>query len=211
MDAAVLACPFPRPSLVVKYNQLYSEMRNVRACFYDVTTRMLCFFCTARQLSSDLESPEISRTQENPRSHIFVFVVTAFSVVACALTHACSFVSHPSLRTAQGGIILLDVVSEKHSILPRSVFVLHGHRFCRAIAVVLIASIEIWIPDMLLYFYRETGNRRFTGSVIRAYRVIDSGATVQSVSRCLLVVKKAILLFHDGMKKLQRWNHLISE
>ena len=23
----------PRPSVVVKYNQLYSEMRNVRACF----------------------------------------------------------------------------------------------------------------------------------------------------------------------------------
>ena len=61
------------------------------------------FFCTARQLSTDLESPEISRRQENPRSHIFVFVVTAFSVVACALSHACSFVSHPSLRTAQTG------------------------------------------------------------------------------------------------------------
>ena len=43
MDAAVLACTFPRPSVVVKCNQLYSEMRNVRACFYDVTARMLCF------------------------------------------------------------------------------------------------------------------------------------------------------------------------
>ena len=43
MDAAVLACTFPRPSVVVKCNQLCSEMRNVRACFYDVTTRMLCF------------------------------------------------------------------------------------------------------------------------------------------------------------------------
>ena len=43
-DAAVLACTCPRPSVVVKYNQLYSEMRNVRASFfYDVTTRMLCF------------------------------------------------------------------------------------------------------------------------------------------------------------------------
>ena len=39
------------------------------------------------------------------------------------------------------------------------------------------------------------------------FRIIGSGATVQSVSRCLLVVKTAILLFHDGMKKLQRWNH----
>ena len=43
MDAAVLTCTCLRPSVVVKYNQLYSEMRNVRACFYDVTTRMLCF------------------------------------------------------------------------------------------------------------------------------------------------------------------------
>ena len=43
------------------------------------------------------------------------------------------------------------------------------------------------------------------------YRIIGSGATVQSVSRCLLVVRTAIPLFHDGMKKLQRWNHLISE
>ena len=105
MDAAVLACPFPRPSLVVKYNQLHSEMRNVRACYYDVTTRMLCF-CGARQLSTDLESLEISCRQENSRSHIFVFVVTADTVVACVLLHACCFVSHPSLCTAQGRIII---------------------------------------------------------------------------------------------------------
>ena len=116
MDAAVLPCTFPRPSVVVKCNQLYSEMRNVRACFDDVNTRVLCF-CTARQLSTDLESPAVPCRQENSRlvtrSHIFVFVVTAFSVVACVLLHACSFVSHPSLRTAQGGIIiLLHVLSE---------------------------------------------------------------------------------------------------
>ena len=43
------------------------------------------------------------------------------------------------------------------------------------------------------------------------YRIIGSGATVQSVSRCLLVVKMVIPLFHDGMRKLQRWNHLTSE
>ena len=43
---------------------------------------------------------------------LLCFVVTAFSAVACVLLHACSFVSHPSLRTAQGGIILVDVVSE---------------------------------------------------------------------------------------------------
>ena len=111
MDAALLACTFPRPSVVVNYDQLYSEMRNVRACFYDVTTRVLCF-CAAKQLSTHQESPETSCRQENSRSHIFVFVVTAFSVVAFVLLHACSFVSHPSLRTAQGGIFLLDVVSE---------------------------------------------------------------------------------------------------
>ena len=87
------------------------------------------------------------------RSHIFVLVVTAFSVVACVLLHACSFVSRPSLRTAQGGIILvLDGVSDKHSILARSVFILHGHRLCRDVAVVLIASIEIWIPDTFTAF-----------------------------------------------------------
>ena len=30
-------------------------------------------------------------------------------------------------------------------------FVSHGHRLCRDIVVVLIASIAIWIPDILLY------------------------------------------------------------
>ena len=62
-------------------------------------------FCTARQFSTDLESLEISCRQENSRrvtmSHIFVFVVTAFSAVACVLLRACSFVSHPSLRTSE--------------------------------------------------------------------------------------------------------------
>ena len=58
---------------------------------------------------------------------------------------------------------------KKHSILARSVFVLHGHRLCRDIAVVLIASIAIWIPDSLMYVYRETGNWRFTGSEIRGF------------------------------------------
>ena len=36
----------------------------------------------------------------------------------------------------------------------------------------------------------------------KVYRIIGSGATVQSVSRCFLVVKTAIPFFHDGMKKL---------
>ena len=42
MDSTVLACTFPRPSVVVKYNQLYLEMRNVRACFYLMLPRE-CF------------------------------------------------------------------------------------------------------------------------------------------------------------------------
>ena len=38
------------------------------------------------------------------------------------------------------------------------------------IAVVLIASIAIWIPDIFMFFfYRETGNWRFTGSEIRGF------------------------------------------
>ena len=31
----------------------------------------------------------------------------------------------------------------------------------------LIASIAIWVPDTLLYFDRENGNWRFTGSEIQ--------------------------------------------
>ena len=50
----------------LQYDQLSSEMRNVRAFFYDVTARILCF-CAARQLSTDLESLEISCRQENSR------------------------------------------------------------------------------------------------------------------------------------------------
>ena len=51
-------------------------------------------------------------------------------------------------------------MSEKHSILARSVFVLHGHRFCRDIAVVLIASIAIWILVIHCIFIAklETGD-----------------------------------------------------
>ena len=53
-------------------------------------------FCLARQLSTDLESLEISCRQENSQS--------AFSAVACVLcTFVLSCLTHPSLRTAQGG------------------------------------------------------------------------------------------------------------
>ena len=126
------------------------------------------------------KSRDLLQTDEFMVTHP-LFVVTAFSVNACVLLHA-----HPPLRTAQGGIFLFDAVSDKHFILARSVFVLHGHRLCRDLAVVLIASIAIWILDILLhFFYRETGNWRFIGSETRVYRIIGSGATVQSVSRCL--------------------------
>ena len=86
-------------------------------------------------------------------------------------------------------------------------FVLHYHRLCRDIAVVLIASSAIWIPDILLYFTvkLETGDPQDLKYGV--YRIIGRGATVQSVSR----VKTAIPLFHDRIKNLQRWNHLISE
>ena len=68
-------------------------------------------------------------------THFFVFVVTAFSIVACVLLHAYSFVSHPSLRTAQGGIIiLLDVVSEN---IPS------WHGLC--LSCMVIASATIWV------------------------------------------------------------------
>ena len=100
---------------------------------------------------------------------------------------------------------------KKHSILARSVFVLHGHRFCRDIAVVLIASIAIWIPDILLYFTVRLEIGDSQDLKYGVHRIIGSEVSVQSVSRCLPVVKTAIPLFHDGMKKLQRWNHLISE
>ena len=41
-------------------------------------------------------------------------------------------------------------------------FASHGHRLCRDIVVVLIASIAIWIPDIfiILYLKLETGDLR---------------------------------------------------
>ena len=116
------------------------------------------------------------------RSHILVFVVTPFSVVACVLLHACSFVSHPSLRTDQGGIILiLDVVSENIPSCHGLCFVLHGHRLCRDIAVLLIASTAIWIPDILLYLTVRLETGYSQNLKYGANRIIGSGATVQSV------------------------------
>ena len=42
----------------------------------------------------------------------------------------------------------------KHSILARSMFVLHGRRLCREITVVFVAAIAIWMSDILLYLFR---------------------------------------------------------
>ena len=127
-------------------------------------------------------------------------------IVARLFLRVSSVSAHGSGRDHSFGRYVLT-----HSIVARSVFVLHGHRFCRDIAVVLIASIAIWIPDILLFFYvkLETGDSQDLKYGV--YRIIGSGAMVQSVSRCLLVTKTATPLFHDGMKKLQRWIHLISE
>ena len=44
MDATVLACTIPRPSIVVKHDGLYSEMRNVRACFFMMSPRECLVF-----------------------------------------------------------------------------------------------------------------------------------------------------------------------
>ena len=92
-----------------------------------VTTRIPSFCLDRRQFSTGLHSLEISCSQENSQ--------TAISEVACVLLHACSFVSHPSLRTAQGGIIfLLDVVSGN---IPS------WHGLC--LSCMVIASAAIWL------------------------------------------------------------------
>ena len=91
-------------------------------------------------------------------------------------------------------------------------FVLHGHRLCRDIAVVLIASVVNLDTSYLSYFYRETGNWRFTGSEIRRNTVsLVAEQRFRQFHDVFLVVKMVIPFFHDGMRKLQRWNHLISE
>ena len=164
VDAAVLACTFPRPSVVCEMQPVVLGGEKCQSVFLWLPRE--CFvFCTARQSSTDLESPEISCRQEDSRlvtrSHIFVFFVTAFSVAACELLHACSFVSQPSLLTAQGGIVLVwDDVSENIPSWHGQCFSLLGLYLCSDSVVVLIASIAIWIPDISLYFTvrLETGS-----------------------------------------------------
>ena len=126
-----------------------------QSAFYDVTTRMLCF-CTARQLSTDPESPEISCRQENSRlvtrSHIFVFVVTAFSAVPSCLIHICtrpregSFFRTLCLKTFHLGTVCVCLAWS--SPLPR---------YC---CCVDFAFIAIWIPDISFFLIVkvETGD-----------------------------------------------------
>ena len=123
------------------------------------------------------------------RSHIFVFVVTAFS---------------------GSGRDYLDVVSENTP---------SWHGLCLSCMVIASTAILLLCRLLLLrsgyliffisYLKLETGDLRDLKYGV--YRIIGSGATVQSVSRCPLVVKTAVPSFHDGMKKLHRWNHLNSE
>ena len=59
----------------------------------------------------------------------------------------------------------------------------------------VIASIAIWIPDIFVFAVKlENGGPQDLKYGV--YRIIGSGATVQSVSRCLLVVKTPVPLFH---------------
>ena len=130
------------------------------------------------------------------RSHIFVFIVTAFSVVACVLVHICSVVSHPSLRTAQGGIIILTLCLKALHLGTVCVCLAWSSllsRCCCCVGLSLLRSGSLTFD----FFLSETGKWRSTGSEIRSFPYHW--------------FKTAILLFHDGMKKLQRWNHLISE
>ena len=100
MDSTVLACTFPRPFCCCEIQPVVLGDENCQSVFlFDVTTGMLCF-CSARQLGTGLESLEISlQTGKFTVTHLWFSVVTAFRVAACVLLHACSFVSHPSLRT----------------------------------------------------------------------------------------------------------------
>ena len=105
MDAAVSACTFPRSSVVVNYNQLFSEMKNVSACFFMMLPREcnVLYYKTVDQRSGSLE---ISCRQENSR------LVTTFqcSRMPCTVAHLLLLVSSFSARGS--GTDYLDVVSE---------------------------------------------------------------------------------------------------
>ena len=90
-------------------------------------------------------------------------------------------------------------------------FVSHFHRLYRDIAVVLTASVAMWKSGVFFFSYLKLETEDQLNLKHGENWIIGSGATVPSVTLRLLVVKTAIPLFHDGMKKLQRCNHLNSE
>ena len=119
------------------------------------------------------------------RSHIFVFVVTAFSVVACVLRHACSCLIHLCARLKEG-IFLFWTVCLK---------TFHLGTVCVCLAWTSPLPRYGCCDDCLYCDLEnsETGNWRSTG--------LEN--TVYTVS---LVAEQRPSQFHDGMKKLQRWN-----
>ena len=145
-------------------------MRNVGECFFWCyhANALFCNCKTVEQRS--WKSRDLLQTGEftsGDKVTHFCFYLDSFQC-SCMRTVARLFLRVSSISAhGEGRDHSIGRCVWKHSILARSVFVLHGHRLCRDVAVVLIASIAIWIPDVSLYFYRETGNWRFTGSEIR--------------------------------------------
>ena len=142
-----------------------------RCLVFSVGTSERVFMMLPRESLVFLSCKTVEHRSRKSRDLLQTGEFTVSFQCSCMRTvHVCSFVSHSSISAHGSGCALsffLDAVSKKHSILARSVFLLHGHRLCRDIAFVLIASIAIWIPDIVLYVHRETGNWRFTESEIR--------------------------------------------
>ena len=67
---------------------------------------------------------------------------------------------------------------------------MHGHRLCRDIAVVLVASIAIWIPDILLYFTvrLETGDSQDLKYGV--YSIREEGERGDEVSAQLWILRE---------------------
>ena len=96
-------------------------------------------------MQSRMESLEISCRQENSWSRISVFCRDSFQC-SCMRTVARLFLRVSSTRRIIWNLRLKNIPSW------HGLFVLHGHRLCRDIVFVLIASVAIWkIPDI----YRE--------------------------------------------------------
>ena len=114
MDAAVLPGTFPCPSVAVKYNQLYSEMRNVRALFMMLPRECFVLYCKTVEHRSR-KSRDLLQTREftsGDKVTHFCFCRDSFQC-SCMRTVARLFLRVSSISAhAQGGIILLDVVSQ---------------------------------------------------------------------------------------------------